>query len=1387
MMTYTSAPYVTTDGGITSAQYNTLATAFNDTLKQGAGDPTWRLWYKVWSIGKQIVDSVDSPNDEWLHSYMHVGPEYTSVFEQNEANPLIRFVMGGFGAEGDQSCNTMSISDVDTPGEMWDLAKQQRGAIDLVYGYEASPSLAAARIFRPVMEFDRMHPWGVNTVNDNYPQYQAGFGGSLPFPDDCTCGSAPVYDEEAFEWVPGVNTVGKTIKFTNLHDNSVLSYTTCLYESGQMIPNGDNLWKVTRYDNNYRLHFYNTGTLDLPYADWIYGPHYGNTLMQRTSQPIMEQIMQAYDSTFRGTEAERANDRYSVKGVAFNFDKFFRTQYYLAPALAQPNPSREIFTFTTDGNTNGEALLDQNGETPSFTPGGTYAVKKIVIDAISGEGFSNAFNVWINDGLTLIATVQMSTDENGDFIGQTYYLDQTIVENISVTSVDTFSSAHTVQISITCEPVISSLTADYPSFGNNQSTLMAPGDFLVMADDSQYYDIPTPTSWSVIGAKIDVGGITFSQSPLTQSSVELELFDNELSTVTPITISLTNNDSHVIMFQNPTTWQSLRVKTNSHISPSTTINVEFAVLRKMMPRIEDAYVLLRMGTTKGGSLDLDGIGFNDSAKTVERNYFRAGCLMGTGEYLPPQVALETNPFYETARRMIKERMRLVKRNHPDTAQAIKGYAVEDGKTVLYFKRFFTISGETFDMFDGIAPPTESVTTIQDGYVYQVSGSAITYNGVTYNHGATFVGVVNVETFTGTGAVRQYEGIVDRAPKRGLTNEWIMHMTECGYKLSGDFQLLTWDQIGFGQNRCHFLSTGIAFTDLCHHAAYDTCPTSGAPLVTSPSAFNYYEFLNDIVGYSEATRGKFFESCMLYPADYKVESATYNETTGEVRLKFTGRFRATPKALLTGSFGRDQGAQALSDEEFRTDENAIRQYLHSQAEGGSQCTLLIGDVAELAGTDTYGSCVPRFMFTKLHPYVRVDLPSDNNTQEWTDTRCLSEELQWMTFVLSAICEGFIDEIGAQTVTSTTCPDRPPLFRYENLMKQAIGMQSMGFFPESDVSNNIVRDDRPTGFGPFPNTRMYVDQFNRLSAAINKLDMVPIELPWAYQHRTRRFFRIEPYGFSNRAGTDSGVGTPCTSSYATGVSHPCSQSNSQFTPEGWTYGEAYGAYDAPPASGTEYSSDSELSWSNGFSIDAGATCGIGIVECPTVGAGQTVLRLACDDAAFSYTRDTRWYYNESRIHTSLATSVWQAVPDALVDNVEMHTSVLGVVNHTEAYLTPHFDTTSGFQVECGGEFGYQWNDNPTFPLTFTGNTQIVIQCEFFNISDGTVLNLRERLEGAGSTGATEQLCPGGYDAWAATDAPIHAGGSNISCGAGGSYKSLDFTPVTDAYSVVRIPRT
>jgi hypothetical protein len=77
-ITFTEAPTVAAGGRPRSQDFNKLAAAFNDRMRSGLGDPTWRIWWKAYSMFRALIapdGDLTPAEDEWFKIWMHVPPE----------------------------------------------------------------------------------------------------------------------------------------------------------------------------------------------------------------------------------------------------------------------------------------------------------------------------------------------------------------------------------------------------------------------------------------------------------------------------------------------------------------------------------------------------------------------------------------------------------------------------------------------------------------------------------------------------------------------------------------------------------------------------------------------------------------------------------------------------------------------------------------------------------------------------------------------------------------------------------------------------------------------------------------------------------------------------------------------------------------------------------------------------------------------------------------------------------------------------------------------------------------------------------------------------------------------------------------------------------------
>ena len=295
---------------ITSRQRNALADAFNVRLRSGLGDGTFRLWWKVYALMRELraPEGFDYPaQDEWLSDYMHVAPGVGGPGGNlNYFAPLPMFVFGESSSNIDAEdvlLNSIATSGSVDPVEQWGTGKAQRGAA-APSGAFNSPVLLAANRAR------NFGGWGPNTA-----KVFSAWGGFLGA-EYRGCQDGRV--EQVYQFRNLVaGTAGNVI------------YSACDYPFMQ----------VEHRPDRYRVYILNQSTnqwntTDLFYTDYILFPQSGSASPGNTTGTQFREALNWFISSFRGSESQRADDDFSISEIGFDFEKFFSRQYRLAPAKA---------------------------------------------------------------------------------------------------------------------------------------------------------------------------------------------------------------------------------------------------------------------------------------------------------------------------------------------------------------------------------------------------------------------------------------------------------------------------------------------------------------------------------------------------------------------------------------------------------------------------------------------------------------------------------------------------------------------------------------------------------------------------------------------------------------------------------------------------------------------------------------------------------------------------------------------------------------------------------------------------------------------------------------------------------------------------------------------
>lgn len=610
----------------------------------------------------------------------------------------------------------------------------------------------------------------------------------------------------------------------------------------------------------------------------------------------------------------------------------------------------------------------------------------------------------------------------------------------------------------------------------------------------------------------------------------------------------------------------IRVTNGARFTGNGTVTIEAAELYDYKPQDVDGYLVKRMtstggGTEVGGLVDGDGASYS-SAKTIYENYSSKGCIVNTGAagIQDMEEAINTNAVYEASRRTSRERVKILDR------KPFLNVELVGGKTILRFKRWaYGLHNQKADLFYKMAPSFEPETKVVEGetYVVRATTGGISYQGSLYTHGRTFTGVAGVDTFLSAGDAKLYvyDGIKSAARKNGWSNEWVGFINthtehpsvSSIWKTDAYADYFTWnDRCAFyaplapsSLNAAMNYNYALRVTARSDLTGYDTLNEGERILKPSddfavspelPSGWRYALGFNTVSTNESHTwaSSDFCKSCRIYEPPFEVESCVIEPdmvnagADDVVKITLTGRVHYHESAV--SSYGVDPNTwnrAALRAESYRTDDNALREYIVYR-DIGTHPSWKTGDAAwdsavQSLPDNPYGSVIPHFFFVRLIPEPYED---GNDVRDTWDTRVLAETYRQMEAYLKPMSEGFVD--GVSTVDYGCAFVIEPFdFAYENLCFQAFGGSSISAFSTS------ARIDKPNTYGALPNTIIYADgPHNQLAKAVNLLDTFRLMLPLDFQVKSRI---IDDYSAKtlqwgsnpcSEAGTDAGfwAGSP-----------------------------------------------------------------------------------------------------------------------------------------------------------------------------------------------------------------------------------------------------------------------
>lgn len=521
------------------------------------------------------------------------------------------------------------------------------------------------------------------------------------------------------------------------------------------------------------------------------------------------------------------------------------------------------------------------------------------------------------------------------------------------------------------------------------------------------------------------------------------------------TVSRTNTAAVVTLPEYETgTNLRARLAGSASFSSAGAIRVEWAHLQQYKPNLIDLFVVLRLSGAKlQDSQQTDGSGLaEDKALAMWQTYVSTGCIALAGDHaeLESSTTLSDNAVFDSMRRM-SHVVRVVPR------QNITGYAVENGNSVVWVnpRAFATPRAANASLLEGI---TDAIKT--------------------------------------------------KADPRGYSNEWVGFVNAHPYHVS---ESSLWKPSVFADyfpilDRCGFYApqsahVGPTSVEMRRFVTYGAnFGSEDIDVLIAPEYASGYRYAK---GNNRNAVGNpsFYKSCRIYEPPLAIKSAE-SQTDGTVKITFDGRFHHHESA--PASISRDIGtwdiaALTAEADDYRTEENALREYLvHAQGSGSYQCSRIgygnseAGRIVDGIPDNPFGACYPTLFLVQQIPKPYAD---GNDRQDANDTPLESAPLRMAELYLRVMCEGFID---TQTSAKSGCDVGATFeFTWANCCYRATGLpwlQMIGDTPSKWLKASEVREDAPEGFGPMPTTVPAANVFNGFARVVNSLTRVRVTLPW-----------------------------------------------------------------------------------------------------------------------------------------------------------------------------------------------------------------------------------------------------------------------------------------------------
>lgn len=515
-----------------------------------------------------------------------------------------------------------------------------------------------------------------------------------------------------------------------------------------------------------------------------------------------------------------------------------------------------------------------------------------------------------------------------------------------------------------------------------------------------------------------------------------------------------SSDAQIVTFESG--YSTVRIEAlqaRGQGSGNVSVSYELAEVYQYRPGIHDLWTLLRLSAASS-TADIDGSGRSTAnASDIYEAYIDGGVIPKLTEDNALPEDPEANPISRNAvfdkfRRQSRV-IRCIHRNQ------LRGYAVENGKSIVWVSH-------NYQSVEGL-PTADTLSGIRDA-------------------------------------------IASEAEPGGYTNEWVGFWRFNAYHPSAtsDWSVHGYADYWSTSDRCMFYAPTTTSRELKNH--FNANYPDARNYFLAPEAATGYRYSK---GANSGASEEYYRSCRIYEPPLEIESAETVVVDGEEQTKiiFNGRFHHH-HSLAPESIDRDVSSWDLVDllaetQSYRTDENAIRDYLAHVEDGSRHCEYTgpgnaeSGSTVQLLPDNPFGACWPTLWLVQLLPKPYADGNDSGGSQ---DTPIRHDVMTQAETYIRAICEGYVDGRTSVDYGCETGVDAVFDYTFPNLCFDAFGGTSITTMPTEQtarIAPDDVREDSPIGYGPLPTVVLSAEQWNQYADAVNTLTRVRVTLPWELQ--------------------------------------------------------------------------------------------------------------------------------------------------------------------------------------------------------------------------------------------------------------------------------------------------